>query len=342
MAHTIPFVRPKVIPFPEPTISPLSVTTLGWEGRPTGVRFNNSVLPWGGKLLMAYREDTCVGKAGLYLTELDPGTFQPVGVPIRPYLGQRLSPRTNQEDPRLFEHGDRLHMVFCFFAFPKGTPGPSGPESEPHLSDGSDPRLFSHLDRIHLAFAAIGGTRIRQLFAVLRDDLSAERVWEVPYAGTRVVEKNYAAYSCGGSLLAIYSHSPWVIIDCLTGEEVSRQAGIPWEYGEPRGGAPPVLCNGEWYSWFHGTQLTNGLRRYTVGVCTFEAKPPFRPLRISPIPVLLPDEVDRDSPSGLSCVFPCGVFLQDSHWVLSAGYMDREARVYVFDREEVERQLVKM
>ncbi len=288
-------------------------------------------------MLMAYREDTTEGKAGLYLTELDPATFQPVGVPIRP-IPARFSLGTNREDPRLFLHDNRLHVVFAAFA-PHGYPG--GDTYGP--GQVGDPRLFGHDGKLHLLCAAAGGSpRVRQLFSCLRDDLTSSGVWEAPYEKVQVVEKNWAPWSCNGRLLAVYSHSPWVIIDCHTGEEVSRLQRIPWRYGEPRGGAPPVLVGDEYVAWFHGTALDSGLRRYTVGVVTFEAAPPFRPLRVSPRPVLLPDEVDRESPTGLSCVFPCGAYLDGERWVVSAGYQDREARVYVFDREEVERQLVKM
>lgn len=93
-------------------------------------------------------------------------------------------------------------------------------------------------------------------------------------------------------------------------------------YGEPRGGAPPVRQGAAYVSFFHSYRPVGRLRwvlrywpvtlgaklprilaaierrlrwpfaqvRYSAGAYAFEAAPPFRPLWLTPEPVLRPED----------------------------------------------------
>ncbi|WP_020472436.1 glycoside hydrolase family protein [Zavarzinella formosa] len=240
------------------------------------------------------------------------------------------------------------------------TPGGSKTIRLPHpmcVGGREDPRLFAHDGAMHLSFIGVrlrqpgNHTVARQLFARLDNDLNAVRVWEPKYDRTTEWEKNWQPFSHDGRLFVVYSMRPWVVLE-LTGDlalPVSEATGVPWKFGLPRGGAAPVLHNGEWYAFFHGTDKSGydrGLPAiYTTGVCTFESKPPFRPLRITREPILWP--VMADLPKGphggkswyAATAFPCGAYLDGDQWVVSYGHNDHWCRVSAFDAKQIEERL---
>ncbi|WP_020472921.1 hypothetical protein [Zavarzinella formosa] len=230
--------------------------------------------------------------------------------------------------------------------------------SHPMCVDGQeDPRLFVHEGALHLSFIGVrlrqpgNHTVARQLFSRLDNDLNAVRVWEPRYDRSTEWEKNWQPFSHDGRLFVVYSMQPWVVLE-LAGDlalPVSEMAGVPWKFGLPRGGAAPVLHNGEWHAFFHGTDKSGydrGLPAiYTTGACTFENKPPFKPLRITREPILWP--VMSDLPKGphggkswyAATAFPCGAYLDGDQWVVSYGHNDHWCRVSAFDAKQIEERL---
>ncbi|HYE77931.1 MAG TPA: hypothetical protein VEI97_08095 [bacterium] len=277
---------------------------------PNPQQMNNSVLPYKGRLLMAYR--TGWSGSRVHVCELDPATYTP-------------GPSTTLDLRHRFAVGGR-----------------------------EDPRLFAHDGRLHLAYVGVRQTGpkavvARQLFAVLNDDLTVEREWEPQYGLSTSWEKNWSPFSHGGKLYAVYSLRPWVVLELRDDESTAavgdHHKGLPWSHGLPRGGAPPVLHDGEWYCWFHGTDKRKSPALYTVGVCTFEADPPFRPLRCTRAPVLRPDLTLRQ-PDGseagqwyAATQFPCGAYFEAGRWVVSMGRNDHWCAVSEFDAAQVEGRL---
>lgn len=106
---------------------------------------------------------------------------------------------------------------------------------------------------------------------------------------------------------------------------------FPPEFGEARGGAPPVLRAGRFWHWFHGRQQAGGVLDYTLGVYTFEAVPPFRPLKCSPVMLRSPRVID-----GKRVVFVCGAAVSGGEWVITAGLDDLTTIVLRWPVEYVE------
>lgn len=67
---------------------------------------------------------------------------------------------------------------------------------------------------------------------------------------------------------------------------------VSWPYGHLRGGTNCLRYGNEYISFFHSFRLTKAAdaKTYVMGAYTFSAEPPFRLLRISPLPIML-DEV---------------------------------------------------
>jgi len=255
--------------------------------------------------------------------------------------------------------GARIHVAELHDGLKAG-PSKTLNLSHPYSVGGrEDPRLFIHNDRLHLAYV---GVRLltnrkviaRQLFARLTDDYEVEYVWEPFYDASPEWEKNWQPFSVDGRLFAVYSMQPWRVLELMGGRAVQLFAdgpNVPWSGGFARGGAPPVLHNGEFYAFFHGSDFsrrgTGQPDVYTVGVCTFEAKPPFRPLRITTQPIFGPDMTDlpRFANGRLwhaATAFPCGAYHDAGQWVVSYGHNDHWCRVSAFNAEEIESRLCKI
>ncbi len=303
----------------------------GYEGEATGPIIYNitglvaerhtencSLLPWKGKLLLCYR----VGwqSANIRLVELDanyaaiPGTDRPL-LPIHPHCAG------GQEDPRLFVFDGRLHVIFVGV------------------------RRTSPTNSTAIA---------RQLIARLDDNGNVEHVWEPDYPDSNLIEKNWQPFEWDGGLYAVYSMAPWRVLKLENGGASAigpDSSGIAWGNGFCRGGAAPVRVGGEYYAFFHGMQLTghqNPEARYTMGACVFEAKPPFRPLRMTKVPLLSPDDAERpvhkSHPGGrwyVSNLYVCGSYVdaERERWIISAGYQDHWCRVAEFSFADVESAL---
>jgi predicted GH43/DUF377 family glycosyl hydrolase len=151
---------------------------------------------------------------------------------------------------------------------------------------------------------------------------------------------------------AVYTINPHVVLQ-VSGDRASpfttHSLSVPWSGGHLRGGASPVLVGDEYWSWFHGSvdagaPTPAGRARtkvYNVGVYAFEARPPFRPTRITPQPVLWADERTRE-PAWCAVLFPCGAVLDGDRWRVSCGVHDREIRVFEWSHAEISDRMVKV
>lgn len=320
--------RKRLVQLPEPP-QPLRAVTVGQIGydlvhcpkcpgnvrlkvqrgdlAPGQFRFNNSVLDWHGRLLMAYR----VGRIGsrLHLAELYWDTLQPIiTVPLA--INHDLC-RAGQEDPRLFIYNGNLHIGFIGVEVGRGQ------------------------TRTHQMYAALGegenGWRVGEVFAPHYHDRQHPK------------EKNWVFFEWQGLLLAVYRCGRKHVILNIDGDKAGwlceTESPFPWIAGEPRGGASPVLLGEEYYHWFHGTHYGD-TPFYTGGLYTFEAKLPFRVKRLSRNPLLLPG----DKPDGFNkkVVFPCGAVVNDMKWLVSYGHMDGECRIAEFDLRRIEEELVSV
>lgn len=98
-----------------------------------------------------------------------------------------------------------------------------------------------------------------------------------------------------------------------------------WQYGQMRGGTPPILHNGEYWTFFHSsTDIPVYRRQYHMGAYAFEAKPPFRITKITIEPLLSGSRFDRISTGKVQCVFPCGSLIDGDDFLVSFGLNDIE------------------
>ena len=121
-----------------------------------------------------------------------------------------------------------------------------------------------------------------------------------------------------------------------------------------RGGASPVLHNGEYYHFFHGAyDSVKGRRRYCTGVYTFRSEPPFDVLRFTPHPIDQADlerhhdrseehTFERQHDNGCDVLFIGGSLYRDGMWITANGVHDRWAEIRFYDGELVESQLEKV
>lgn len=206
-----------------------------------------------------------------------------------------------------------------------------------------DPRLFVHQGRLHIAFHTYNGKASSIAVAELSHDLQVERVWLPQYAERNSWEKNWCFFEEDGALYSLYSINPHVVLVHAGGhvhKAFQQSHSFRWPM-HMRGGA---ICRvgDEYYHWFHTTKQTNKHYLYTMGLYTFSAKPPFKPLRAIADPVFVP--VDKERPIGFnkSVIFPCGADLQNGQWRVSVGIHDAECRIIAFDAADIEKRLVKI
>jgi len=96
-----------------------------------------------------------------------------------------------------------------------------------------------------------------------------------------------------------------------------------WKHGHIRGGTPPIRVEDEYWTFFHSsTPWIGPKRRYHMGALAFEAKPPFKILRYTPLPLLTGSKHNRWHEGLPLVVFPCGAILEEGIWTVSMGVND--------------------
>lgn len=143
-------------------------------------------------------------------------------------------------------------------------------------------------------------------------------------------EKNWIWFFHDNKPHLIYMTTPHEVVrfsdDFMKVEEVykTEAPGLRWAHGEPRGGTPPVLVNGEYWSFFHSSVdwCPHGTRRYFMGAYSFTPEPPFKVLRFTPKAILMGSDFDRCAKDKPLVVFPCGAIIRNGRWLVSLGVND--------------------
>ncbi len=182
----------------------------------------------------------------------------------------------------------------------------------------------------------------------------------------RQVEKNWMLFAHDDDLWAIYSISPHVVLRVELGESgpiICRQVYCQeWnvtpylkQFGEPRGGAPPVRVGDEYVSFFHSSFRVRPLRRlllrlqqkprdktlrYVGSLYGFAAEPPFTPLWMRTAPVLLPPSLPRRQHPQLDrrveySAYPGGLLIEDGHWIVAFGAQEEYCCLGQFDAAQM-------
>jgi predicted GH43/DUF377 family glycosyl hydrolase len=141
-------------------------------------------------------------------------------------------------------------------------------------------------------------------------------------------EKNWVFWIHNGRLHLLYSQEPWLVIEFgnkwfeRTNHRGNRY-GVKYDYGLIRGGTPPILHDGFYWTFFHSSLPWEGrLRRYFMGAIGFKPEPPFTPVRYTVKPLLIGSRNDTWAPNKPLVVFPCGAVLRGDKWLISYGIND--------------------
>lgn len=208
-------------------------------------------------------------------------------------------PNEQFEDPRVLKFGDKYGLSCCSYI-----PLKSCAHQAMFLLDGQ----FSNVAR----FDPIYGNNLAQ--AMVNDGH----------------EKNWLYFTHDNAPHLVYSANPHVVVR-LNGRLESETKYITdefnplWKFGEVRGGSNPILVDGLYWTFFHSSlPWINKKRRYYMGAYAFEAKPPFRIVRMTTLPILTGTNQQDWWPGLPAVVFPCGSFYDaaKNQFVVSYGIND--------------------
>lgn len=227
----------------------------------------------------------------------------------------------------------------------------SGPTGNEHHEDA---RLFMCNGEVYISYTEMRGYRpgvdytCVMKYAKLK--LGPKNLWRVievfhPAYGAndgRGKEKNWVFFEYDQAVHAVYSGAPDHLVIRLEGNEVVERYVTPapiWHWGYVRGGTPPLLQKDETFlSIFHSsvkTEIPPHYVRYLAGAYTFEARPPFTPLKISMRPMMSGSEEDghKVDPRYMEgwkpyVVFPCGLIPEpDGSFLCSLGVNDWQCAI---------------
>ena len=208
-------------------------------------------------------------------------------------------PNEQFEDPRVLKFGDKYGLSCCSYV-----PLKSYAHQAMFLLDSQ----FSNVAR----FDPIYGNNLAQ--AMVNDGH----------------EKNWLYFTHDNAPHMVYSANPHVVVR-LNGRLESETKYITdefnplWKFGEVRGGSNPILVDGLYWTFFHSSlPWINNKRRYYMGAYAFEAKAPFRIVRMTTLPILSGTNQQDWWPGLPAVVFPCGAFfdIAKNQFVVSYGIND--------------------
>ena len=141
-------------------------------------------------------------------------------------------------------------------------------------------------------------------------------------------EKNWLWFEHNGEPHMVYSSQPHVVLRMSRDlnhpiQEYVTTPKFDWDYGQIRGGTPPVRVGDEYFTFFHSsTAWTSRFRRYHMGFLAFKAEAPFEVTRLSKRPILSGSQEDEWHEGLPLVVFPCGAILENGEWLVTMGVND--------------------
>lgn len=275
---------------------------------PSEHQFNNSVIDFQGRKIMAYRRHW--NGARVVVCEIG-GDGEPANNSTL-----KIAAGVAQEDPRLFVFRGRLHVAYTVVRRSK---------DRGLMTDVGYSRLMDTVD----------GWQVEEEFL---PKLPGRQAWE----------KNWGFFEHDGMLFALYSIHPWRIVLVVgDGAQFAyeHKVSFPGHDRARRGGASPALHNGEWYAFAHDVvgSVSRG-RQYTASVYTFESAPPFAPLRATARPIFAADPAERWAPHTPQVIYPSGAYFDGAanRWHVSYGNWDKWAETVEFDGGEIEQALTPL
>jgi len=299
-----------------------------------GKNYNCSAAQCGEQLLFAYRHvirQPSLPRMGdslssqIWLTTLKDfstpvGPGMPLKLPV-PWRNENPTAKgNNHEDPRLFLHDQKPFLSFV---------------TRSCVSGGFCTGV-QNLENAEVAWIPFGKNMT----------LNGEPLSRCVVTSAKRHEKNWSYFSFDGSLHFVYSIQPHIVVRVSNWRPVitfETDATLDWPFGKPRGGTPPVLLNGEYLTFFHSfitvPEANSGLRRrvYIMGAYAFQARPPFRITKWSPLPLSYGMYSRK---AWADVIFPGAALLRENVWHVYYGHNDQECRVMTIRHDQLEASLV--
>lgn len=287
--------------------------------------FNPALLRDGEGWLFAYRVVGADGRRRIGLCRLDqrlaivPGSAQPLSDRLHFRTDRAFAPEATTwfADPRLARIGGRILLYWN--------------------SGWHEPRNWQFLQELDArSLAPVGPAR--ELV------LQGER---------RKLEKNWTLFEGpAGQALGVYSIMPHRVLgvslagdgDVVCDEVACTEWSLPAypnSHGGLRGGAPPVLHDGELWSFCHSVHDAPDGYRYAAAVYRFSSAAPYSPTAAPIAPLELGGEFrqhrryPRLNPAVGEVIYPCGAARDGARWLVSHGINDEQCAISVLATEYV-------
>jgi len=186
-----------------------------------------------------------------------------------------------------------------------------------------------------------GNTRVWQAMSDLREGSLTGGV-PLTYAEAGSTAKNWVPFEWGGELWATYSiwDGRHVVLRWHDGKFVkaySSQYTLPWRSeGQLRGGTTYAQRDGLLFAFPHSTQRKHRQGEYAMAAIAIEARPPFRVVGLTPMPIYLPERaIEFSGGWTLKVIFPMGAVKRGDDWVVSAGFNDSDVRLLRFSHDDL-------
>lgn len=169
----------------------------------------------------------------------------------------------------------------------------------------------------------------------------------------RKLEKNWTFFEpAAGRFHAIYSITPHRVLEFslagdgdIVGEETALTEwsieGYPANHGGLRGGSPPVLADGAWWSFCHSVHDGADGYRYAPAAYAFSAQAPFAPVARPKAPLNLGGGFGaKRTYAKLNAavgevIYPCGAERDGARWLVSHGINDETCAISTVSHETV-------
>lgn len=160
---------------------------------------------------------------------------------------------------------------------------------------------------------------------------------ELPWP-KKVMEKNWVFWEQDGQLFCIYEQHPEQVILRLEDfkvTEVLKSPGPKWDWGDARGGTPPLPMDGHLVRLFHARtdpDYPPQTWRYHLGACLMNSQPPFAIRHVSREPIatgstLNMRDVRECKHYKPKIVFPGGWAVIEDGWIASVGVNDHSCQL---------------
>ncbi len=214
-----------------------------------------------------------------------------------------------------------------------------------------DPRIFKYKNEYFLLYNDIlpikHYCRVMKIAKLTKD-------FKVEYQTSldlhiKPVEKNWVPFVKDNKLLLSYNLMPHKVMELedtrknslihYTYENNPCFSRFFWDWGEPRGGTPAKLVNGEYLAFFHSC-FGKKKKWYVMGAYTYQANPPYKVTKVSKYPILF------GKIKNTRIVFPCGFIEQKENnknlIYVSYGENDSISKIVVIDKEKLYESMQKV